>query len=103
MFRLQISRSADADLLGIFETGLEQFGAAVALGYRDGLAEAFGRLLRYLMSGRGRPDIDETVRSIPFRSHVIFYDVDGQDVIIQRVLHGAMDAKAQVKAEAADE
>ena len=103
MARLRISQAAEADLLGIFETGVEQFGRPVALNYRDGLMEAFGRLVRYPMSGRARPDIDATVRSKLYRSHVIFYDVVGQDVIVQRVLHGAMVAAGQFGAEAGDE
>ncbi len=43
--------------------------------------------------GRACDDILEGYRRLPHGTHVIYYrQVAGQDVLIVRILHGAMDA-----------
>ncbi len=53
----------------------------------------------YLLSqnphiGRRRDDLRPGLRSFPIRQHVIFYRLEGDDVVILHVLHGARDIEA---------
>lgn len=41
--------------------------------------------------GRARPELYSGLRSVPFHRYVIFYTVEGRDVRIERILHGARD------------
>ncbi|MGH7117056.1 MAG: type II toxin-antitoxin system RelE/ParE family toxin [Stellaceae bacterium] len=43
--------------------------------------------------GRGRNDLRRGLRSYPVENYVIFYRIDGVDVIIQRVLHARRDIR----------
>ncbi|SMF05969.1 toxin ParE1/3/4 [Xaviernesmea oryzae] len=45
-------------------------------------------------SGAPRPDLWAGLRSIPFRLYVVFYTVSGDDVRIERILHGSRDIEA---------
>lgn len=67
--RLELSRAAEADPAGI----------------RDYTAEHHG--------GMKYPGIEPAIRSVPCRSHRIYYDMADDAVRIQRVLHKAMDAE----------
>lgn len=40
---------------------------------------------------RARPEIAEGIRACAFRHYVILFRVDGDEVLIVRMLHGAMD------------
>jgi toxin ParE1/3/4 len=42
-------------------------------------------------SGLARPELGETIRSIPLGQYVIFYSVNDAELRIERVLHGARD------------
>lgn len=88
MSRILLSLAAEADLLDIFEWGAEQFGEAAAAAYRDALIEALELLRRYPFAGRARPDAADGVRSRPFRSHVILYEVVEEDVLVLGFVHG---------------
>jgi toxin ParE1/3/4 len=41
--------------------------------------------------GRARPGLYTGLRSLPFQRYVIFYTADGDNVRIERILHGARD------------
>lgn len=38
-----------------------------------------------------QPDIGDGIRMVPFGRYLIFYDEQGADVVIQRIIHGARD------------
>jgi len=40
--------------------------------------------------GRPRPDIDETLRSLKSDSHVIFFYVEDNQIVVVRILHENM-------------
>lgn len=41
--------------------------------------------------GISREEIDQNFRSFPCRSHIIYYYIDLERIVITRILHGAMD------------
>lgn len=80
------------------ETDLEEIGNYIAAdspaAARRFLAELQGRCAHITEAprgGRARPELYPGLRSVPFHRHVIFYTAEGQDVRIERILHGARD------------
>jgi toxin ParE1/3/4 len=41
--------------------------------------------------GIARPELGETIRSVPFGQYVVFYSLNDAEIRIERVLHGARD------------
>ena len=88
---LELSRKAQADLDHIRDTSVEQFGVERAILYLDAIEQAFRRLLDHSRIGSQRADIGAAALSYPVGEHRIFYDVLEDQVIVQRILHKAMD------------
>ncbi|MEI9853012.1 MAG: type II toxin-antitoxin system RelE/ParE family toxin [Sphingomonas sp.] len=93
MARIELSNAADADLEQISEYGRRTFGDAVADAYMESLRRALALLSEYPRSGVAHDDIVPAIHSLPCCSHRIYYDIDGERVIVQRVLHKAMDPR----------
>lgn len=91
--QLRLSRLAEADVDGIFEYGLVNHGAAAALAYLDEIEMCYRQLLGYPRSGRRDVTLGAGLHSLSCRAHRIYYELDGDAVIIQRVLHKSMDAE----------
>lgn len=89
MSRLRLTIRAEKDLAEIF-AGVAQefrfFGDEAARTYCAGLKDALDQLVRYPMNGRTEPAIDDRTRSQPFRRHIIFYELDGEGIVVLRVL-----------------
>ena len=62
--------------------------AAVALG--EGEA-ALRRLSDFPELGRQRDDLNPPLRQLNVRSHVVFYQVTADDIMIVRILHHSVD------------
>ena len=99
MPEVRIAAAAERDLGQIFVSGAERFGVDGASAYRDGLNRVFALLADYPLAARARPDLGNGIRSKPYRSHVVFYEVGAAHVTMVRVLHGAMDAMARLGVE----
>ena len=91
--RLELSRAAEADLADIRDYTIERYDVDQAIAYLDAIEQAFRRIMDYPENGVKYPGIEPAIRSVPCGSHRIYYDVMGDAVRIQRVLHKAMDVK----------
>lgn len=87
----RLSRKAEEDILGIFVTGVREFGITQAEHYHAGLETAFAFLADYPRAARERTEIDPPVRAHPRGAHMIIYELDGEDVVILRVRHSRED------------
>jgi len=87
----RLSRRAQDDLLQIYETGVREFGADQADRYHAGLERAFEFLSEFPRAARERTELRRPSRAYPYRSHLIFYRPDGDDIFIQRIRHGRED------------
>ena len=67
------------------------FGADQAEAYYAGLAETFGFLAEFPKAARERPETRPPVRVHPYRSHIVVYVIEGDDIQILRVRHGRED------------
>ena len=88
---LRYTESAENDLL---EAWL--FIAQDKLQAADRLLDTIDREARYLLAhphmGRERPELGNGLRSWPTRTpYILFYFVDGEGVVVARVLHHARD------------
>ncbi len=87
----RISGAADADIVGLYAEGVCQFGLAQADRYHDALFEVFGLLSANPIMARERAEFTMPCRVHKFQSHVIVYQIEGDDIRIIRVRHGRED------------
>lgn len=97
MARVFPTPAARADLLTIREYSIEQFGGMVADNYFLGFDDAFDLLADHPQAGAARPELGKGIRCLVHRRHRIFYCVEGDVVLIVRIVHHAMDAKRALK------
>ena len=92
--RLDIKATARAELAQIYDYSVAEFGPKVAEAYLTGLRNTFDRLLEFPFIGTIYPDVTPDVRVTIHRSHRVFYRIDGDEILIVRILHKMRDARA---------
>jgi toxin ParE1/3/4 len=97
MAELDLSPVARADLLDIRVYSVDKFGGEVADGYFLGFDAAFALLRDHPMTGVARSELGAGIRCLIHRRHRIFYYLDGDTVVIVRIVHHAMDARRALK------
>ena len=91
-----LSRKAAIDLDGIHEYTTLNFRLAQAQRYLNGMHERFEDLARQPMLGRSAGRLAPNLRRYEYRSHVVSYVAEDEDVLIARVLHQSMDVRRHV-------
>ena len=89
--RLRKSRLAETDLAAIADFGVDNFGAERALAYINAIESRCLELLLHPELGRAERDLRPDIRSMSAGSHRIYYSVEGDELVVRRVLHKAMD------------
>lgn len=87
----KLSRKAEEDLREIFRTGVREFSLAQAESYHDGLEQLFSFLAENPRVAREREELRQRSRAFRYKSHLVFYRLDGEDIFIQRIRHGHED------------
>ncbi len=87
----QLSEEADNDLQDIYDYTEEHFGTDQAIKYLLDLEELFNLLCTHTQTGRARNDVREGLRSSSYVSHVVFYRVLQNHILVVRVLHASRD------------
>lgn len=87
----KLSRAAENDIAAIAQYTVEAFGIEQAIAYRDGLIETFEFLAEFPRAARERKELERPSRVHPYRSHLIVYRLEGDDIFIQRVRHARED------------
>lgn len=67
------------------------FGVAQAQAYHDALYNTFDLIARNPGMGRERTELNPPIRVHPFRSHIILYNIEDEDILIVRVRHAHED------------
>jgi len=93
----RLSRKAEEDILQIYVTGVGEFGVNQAERYHAGLEQAFTFLANFPRAAPERPELSRGSRVHPYKSHIIIYRLDGENIFIQRVRHGREDWMGQVR------
>jgi toxin ParE1/3/4 len=94
---IEFTNAAVADLSEIDEFSLAQFGEEVGEAYMRGFDKAFALLIDHPHAGAETPEYGKAYRCFIHRKHRIFYVVEGEVVLIVRVIHHAMDTKTALK------
>lgn len=89
-----LSSKAATDLAGIYEYTIVTFRLAQARNYLTGLHDCFRMLADNPLYGRSATDLTTLLRRLEYQSHVVFYILKEQEVLIVRVLHQSMDVLA---------
>jgi toxin ParE1/3/4 len=87
----RLSAEADRDLLEIASYTLETWNEAQVDRYMGGLHDAPLRLARNPRLGTPMDDIRSGYYRRRHRSHMIFYKLATDGILVVRVLHGSMD------------
>lgn len=89
---VKLSEAADADLADILSYSIAHFGRDAAEGYLRGIEQALTLLLDHPAAGASHLDIHPAARSLPYRSHRVYYQIESDRIFVLRVLHRSMDA-----------
>ncbi len=93
MAKVKLSAAARADLVEIRLYSREQFSADVADAYYTGFDDVFDLLARHSLAGAERSELGRGIRCLTHRKHRVFHSVQGDTVIIIRIIHHARDAR----------
>jgi len=94
----ELALEAEQDLLDIALYGLMNFGIEQSEAYRDGLKKRFQELADHPRRYQAVDDIRQGYRRSVYRSHSIYYRIEGNGVAIMRVL-GRQDVEKAVNYE----
>lgn len=86
-----ISDRAAEDIYWIFEQGKRQFGERSAVAYQVLLGEAIIAAAAHPLAGPLRETATGPARVRYFGSHLVVYDISGEDIIVQRIFHQHQD------------
>ncbi len=93
--RLEISADADADLREVVAFSIEQFGIEQARRYTDALRLRMHALVDQ-PRGRRTERLKPSLLRVKQGSHFIFFKVEGDSVLIVRILHERRDFLRQL-------
>lgn len=85
------TREADEDIVRIYVQGVASFGVGQADACFEGLFVMFEILAVNPRMARERSELSPPIRIHPYGSHVVAYMIEGEDILIVRVLHGGQD------------
>ena len=89
--RYQFTDKAERDLEGIIDYTVQEWGAAQANTYLDGLETRAQLLAENPGLGTARETISKGLLSFPYESHILYYKKHTRGIVIVRVLHQQMD------------
>jgi toxin ParE1/3/4 len=93
----RLSPEAESDLDELWHYVASNGSVELADRLVDSLTTRFFLLGRYPRAGRRRDDLRPGIRSFPVGEYLVFYRLDGEDVLIQRVARGSRDLEALLR------
>lgn len=93
MFDVLLSAAAERDLEEIFDYTLNEFGLDQAEKYTLEFQDSFDQLVVHPQSGRLRNEVKEGIRSLQKGSHIIFFRILHDHILIVRILHMSRDVQ----------
>lgn len=92
-----LTYNAKIDIDEIFDYGEGRFGFKQALEYFFGLESLFEQLTHFPNEGILRKDMGNNIYSIPFGSHLVFYSITENSILIVRILHQSQNSSDYFK------
>ena len=90
MTNFRLTQDAKSDLIKIQHFTIEQWGSTQSKKYLSALRQTIRLLADTPSLGKSRPEVGLDVLSFPHVSHVIYYMVHKQQLVIFGVLHKSM-------------
>ena len=87
----RLSIASEEDVQGIYQFSQMMFGSRQTEIYMEGLGRAFQNLAQTPEMGRSAENLKPTFFQFRYQSPMIFYTIEPDRIVIQRVLHGRMD------------
>lgn len=87
----KLTQQADADLKAIYLRSYDLFGMAQADDYAAGMQKVFQFLAEFPRAARLRTESRKDIRAHPYKSHLIVYLIEGDDIVIARIRHAHED------------
>ena len=91
MTPFELSEAAIADLAEILEYGVATFGEQTGEDHVASFETIFALIAEHPMAGAVHDFVRPPIRSLAHGRHRIYYDFMSTSVIVQRILHHAMD------------
>lgn len=98
MAKLRLSGAARNDLSDIRRYSLMEFDADIANAYFRGFSHAFALLRERPFAGSAQEALGDAIRCLIHKRHRIFYRVEGEFVLIVRIIHHARSARRELLA-----
>ena len=95
----RVSREARNDIKNIGRYTQKTYGIDQRRKYLDGLEVKFGFLAKNPNLHPERPSFDPPIRISHYEQHMVVYTIDGDGILIIRVLHSRMDIPSQLSNE----
>ena len=87
----RLSAAAEDDIQILFQSSQLMFGPRQTDIYMTGLGRAFQNLADNPGMGRRSDDLKRGLFRFRYQSHMVFYTIEPDQVVIQRILHARMD------------
>jgi toxin ParE1/3/4 len=91
MAEFRLTTAAERDIQTLFQSSQLMFGPRQTDIYMAGLDQAFRNLAGTPGMGRHADELKPGFFRFRYQSHVIFYTVESNRIVIRRVLHARMD------------
>ncbi len=92
----KLSKRAQAQILDILDFSFTQFGELQAREYYQSFQKSFELLVHHPHLGRSIGHIRKGYFRFEHESHIIFYKIKQDEIMIMRVLHQKMDLKRHI-------
>ena len=96
MAEVRLRPEARLDLI-VLHTGLLRHGERTADRYLARIYDALEVLRLFPLGGPARPDLRPEIRMWTVEKHIVYYSVEDDAVIVQRVMHHAQDARSLLR------
>lgn len=93
----EYSIEAQKDLDDIYEHSFEHFGYLQAEFYINEIERIAIQLFHFNKKGKSRAELQKNIRSIPQGKHIIYYKIEGNLLIIARILYQSVDVPEKFK------
>lgn len=90
----RLAPEAKVDLVELWSYVADERSIEAADRLVDSISARFVLLSRHPHVGRQRDDLRTGIHSFPVGNYVLLYRIDGDDVVIQRVVRGSRDLEA---------
>ncbi len=98
MRAIEYTASAELDLASIVRFTRTTWGVDQARSYLEGLKRLTARLGAQPEMGTSCADLTPGLRAFPYQSHVLYYLVESDRLVVVRVLHKRMNPSLYVSA-----